>query len=72
MFNVLQSSYASHHSNPLTVKRRRMKGCEAKLQIFKCFSSVPTSSVLLFLNMHEIPAVLHFSPNFTFNLLMNS
>lgn len=33
---------------------------------------LPTLSFLLFLNMHKFPAVLHFSPNFTFNFLMNS
>lgn len=64
----------SHHFNPgiSTVKKWRMKGCQAKPQLLKFFLSLPTLSFLLFLNMHKIPAVLHFTPNFTFNFLMNS
>lgn len=55
-----------HHLNPDVSTSKEQKVKKPR------FSSAPTLSCLLFLNKQNIPAVLHFTPNLTFNLLMNS
>lgn len=64
--------FRSRHFNPgVSVRKQRederLPSQASDFTFFHLFIVYP-----FFYFMHKIPAVLHFTPNFTFNFLMNS